>query len=305
MAIPATSTPYAPKEPQVSTVYPPPTAGASLKTATPSVPRGTLPPAPSTAGRQNYFPIGSQTLDNPMYPWLMPYQGDFTAPMSPYEQYGLEGIGDWVQGGQGLGSSQSYLEDVIGGQYLDPSTNRWLAGIQEGSEALKDIQDAQARRRIGSSMAAGGHALSGARLAAEGDYQNESDARYQDMISRLMSENYQRERGLQQGAIPLMGGLSNQRMGGFQSLMQAGALPRELSQQDLTAQYGDWLRQIQGQEEAFKYPDQLSLQTLGRGYPGSSNPQFGESAAAGVMGLLLPLLQSILGKGGQQQAKPS
>jgi hypothetical protein len=256
----------------------------SRPTSSSVAPSDVLRPAGGRTGRgmapgTNYFPIGSQTLDQPMFPWLMPYQGQFTEPMSPYEMQGLGGISEYVGGGMGLGPSEDYLSDVIGGRYLDPKTNRWLAGIQSGAQSLKDIEDAQARRRIGSSMAAGGLALSGARLGAEQDYQNESDARFQQMISQLMSDQYARERGLQQGAIPLRAGLSEQLL---------------LGQAERNAQYGDWLRQVSGMEEAYQYPDRLAQSTLGRGYPGSYQPQFGTSEFAGLLGLLSPLLDKLL-----------
>lgn len=289
------------RTPTVSTPFPPsPTRGGSYapQPFTGSRPRG-------QAQGTNYFPIGSQTLDQPMFPWLMPYQGQFTEPMSPYEMQGLGGISEFVGGGMGLGQSEDYLSDVIGGNYLDPRTNRWLAGIQSGAQSLKDIEDAQARRRIGSAMAAGGNALSGARLGAEQDYQNESDARFQEMISRLMSENYQRERGLQSGAINQRMGLSDQLLGGRERLMAAGAVPRQIGQAERNAQYGDWLRQIGGMEEAYRYPDQLAQSTLARGYPGSYQPQFGESAFGGLLGLLSPLLGQLLGGRNQQQQRPS
>lgn len=280
-----------------------------LPTATAPMPR--TPSTRRTAGGPsglptgtNYFPSGSQTMGNPMYPWLMPYEGDFAAPMSYPELAGMSGVYDYVGGGMGLGGAEDYLSDVIGGDYLDPSTNRWLAGIQSGAQALKDIQDTQARRRIGSSMAAGGHALSGARMGAEQDYQNLSDARFQEMISRLMSDQYQHERGLQQGAIPMRMGLSDQRLGGYERLMGAGRVPREIEEGNLRGEYGDWLRQIQGQEEAFRYPDLLSLNTLGRGFAGSRDPRFAESEASGWMALLGPLLDRLLG-GGSGGKKPA
>lgn len=54
-----------------------------------------------------------------------------------------------------------------------------------GAAGLKNIEDAQARRLIDSSMAAGGLGLSGARSEAESNYQAQSDARYQQMVGNM------------------------------------------------------------------------------------------------------------------------
>jgi hypothetical protein len=227
-----------------------------------------------------------------MYPWLSGYQGQFTAPMSAEQNQGLQGISSFVGGGENLGGAQGYINNVLSGQYLSPSTNPNLQAYINSLSGIHDYQDNLERQRIGSSMAAGGNALSGARASAEEEYQNESNNQYQNQIASLLNSNYQNERGLQNSAVPLQMGLSNEMLGGNQALMQAGGVPQQLSQNDLNAQYGDYLRQISGMQQAYNQPEQQALALLHSGYPGQTQTQYGPSAASTWESLLAGLLGS-------------
>lgn len=271
------------------------------------------------------FPHSAYNLGQPMRPWLMPYGGDRTAPMSREEQEALGGFGNfarggfglsgargalggyesWLRGGRGMGGGQQYMDDVLGGKYLDPSSNRWLSRIEEGAKTRKALADSDALGRIGSSMAVGGNALSGARAGAESDYLARSGAAYNEDIGRLMSENYGRERVLQQGILPYMmemgegegrawgnlagmhGDLAGRESQGWQDYLRAGGLPRNLRQQDLNASYDDWNRQIQGFRDEYRYGDQQMMNMLrGGGYPGERNREYGDSDLEKIMGLV-------------------
>jgi hypothetical protein len=244
----------------------------------------------TTPGTSMTFPTGAQTLNQPMYPWLSPYNGNFTAPMTPYENQGLNAMSSFVGSGENLGGAQSYLGNVLSGQYLDPSTNPNLQKYIDSLSGIHDYQDNLERQRIGSSMAAGGNALSGARAMAESEYQNESNNQYQNTIAGLLNQNYQNERGLQNSAVPLQMGMSNELMGGYGSLMNAGGLPRSIQQNENNAEYADWLRQITGMQQAYQQPTQDMLSLLHSGYPGSSQMQYGPSAASTWESLLAGLL---------------
>lgn len=243
------------------------------------------------------YPTGAQNMGAPLSPWLMPWEGNFTAPMSQQEQQGLGGMSNFVGQGMGLGAAGQYNTDVLNGRYIG-SANPYMNQIQGGMQTLKDFQDEQARKRIGSSMAAGGNALSGARASTEQQYQNLSDANFNQNIGNMQLQNLARERALQNQGVSQAQGLSNTQMGGYGSLMQAGALPRNLQQQDTNAQYQDWLRQIGGMQSQNRYQDQLANQMLHSGYPGSADPNYGQSAAAGWGGLIASLLGGGGGSGG-------
>lgn len=230
---------------------------------------------------------GPGNFGQPMFPWLMPYGGQFTAPMSPYEQNALGDYSQFVQGGQGLNGAQDYLSKILSGQYLDLNSNPYLGQIQSGMQGIKDYQDAQALKRIQSQGAAGGSAMSGANLGAQADYSRNSNNQFQALMGNLMNENYGRERGMQAMAPGQLGQIAQQTGQGYGQMFSMGGLPRQLQQQDLGAQYGDWLRQTGGMQQAFQYPDMLTQQLLyGGGFRGQTPNQYGNSSGDLLSGLL-------------------
>lgn len=254
-------------------------------TATSPYPSGTS----GNLSQANAYPTGAQTLGQPIYPWLQRYEGNRTAPMSNEENQGLNAYGNFMNNGMGLGGSQNYMNDVLGGKYLDVANNPYFKQIKDSGQGLKDYQDNQATRRIASSMAAGGNALSGANAAAQGDYMNNSNNQFDQMMGNLYANQYARERGYQQDIPGMQNNMARTEQSGLQGYMQAGALPRQLQQNENDAQYGDWLHQIGQLQDQNRYSDQLATQTLRYGYPGSHSPAYGQSGAEQTAGLLASL----------------
>ena len=249
---------------------------------------------PGGGSGSSAYPQDAYNMGGGAYPWLQPYEGQFTAPMSPYEQYALDQYGNFASGGAGTGPSAGYYGDVLGGRYLNFESNPWLQEIRSSGEQQKAYQDSDALRRIGSSMAAGGMALSGARAGAERDYLGQSNANFNRTMGDIFNQSYMSERALQDAAARGMLGVGQQQGQAWGNLMEMGAVPRNIEQTDYNRQYQDWVRQTNEYKDQFRYPDQLALQELHAGYPGSSNPQYGNSTAD----QLLPLLAMLLGGGG-------
>lgn len=250
---------------------------------------GFIPPGyqpPGTGGGGN---AGNPNANfgQPIYPWLMPYGGQFTAPMSPYEQNALNSFQDFVNGGMGMNSSRDYLGNVLSGQYVDLNRNPFLQQIQQAMQGMKDYNDQQAIARLQSNAAAGGSALSGALIGGESDYMRNSNNTFQQLMGNLMNENYARERGFQTMVPGQMGSIASLMQGGLGNLMSMGAIPRQLQQNDFNSQYQDWLRQVGGMRDMFQYPDTLTQQLLyGGGFRGQTPNQYGNSTADMLAGLL-------------------
>lgn len=240
------------------------------------------------------FPQDAYNMGGGVYPWLQPYQGNYTAPMSEYEQYALDEYGNFVSGGSGTGPSSDYYGRVLDDEFLDFERNPWLQQILDSGRTQQAYQDSDALRRIGSSMAAGGMALSGARAGAERDYLGQSNANFNRTMGELFNQSYMNERQLQDAAARGMLGVGQQQGQGWGNLMEMGAVPRNIEQRDYDRQYQDWVRQTGEYRDQFRYPDQLALAQLRSGYPGSSDPRYGNSTAD----QLLPLLAMLLGGGG-------
>ena len=242
-------------------------------------------PDPTKQNQNLNFPTGAQTLGGPMYPWLMPYTGQRTAPMSPWQQGALSGFGNFMGGGMGLGPASNYYNQELGGAYLGENSP-FMRQITQGLTANQGIQDQMARQRIQSAMAAGGNALSGATANAIGQYQTGSNANLNQLLGNMGLRNQEFERGMQQNAAGGLQNLANLQMGGFNNLMNMGAIPQQLQQQDLNAQYSDWLRQIGSMQNQNQFNQQMQNQMLHSGYPGVTYPQFGTSGIGGLAALL-------------------
>jgi hypothetical protein len=243
------------------------------------------------------YPQNAMNLGGPVYPWLQPYGGNFAAPMSPWQTAGLGAYSNFVGGGAGTNPASNYYGNELSGQYLTPGSNPWLSQIEQSGQSIKDYQDQQAIKQIQSSMAAGGNALSGATGNALGNYLNQSGANFQNIMGGLMNQDYQMERGLQQGAAQGSLGAANQYGNSVMNMFGMGAIPQQIANQDVMGQYQDFLRQTQGYQNAFNYPQQLALQELHSGYPGSAPPNYGTSQATGWAALLPALFGGGAGGG--------
>jgi hypothetical protein len=235
------------------------------------------------------YPTDAQTAGAPMYPWMMPYQGQFTAPMSGAQNQGLWGAQNYV-GSNPLGGAGAYNNALLGGQYLQGSP--YLEQIRQGMQGTKNQQDQDALAQIASSMAAGGNALSGARGVANARYLNQSNNLFNQTMGNLDYGNYERERQMQNQGVNQALGLNYGQMNNYNQLMGMGAVPQQLAQHDLNSQYGDWLRQIGAMQQGDQQNMSNAMNLL-RLNPGGHNPSYGTSDATNLAGLL-----SLLGGGG-------
>lgn len=263
----------------------------------PTTPGAPIQPNSPNEGSNNTTPGGSpggadpNNFGQPMHPWDMPYGGQFTAPMSGTEQQALGGFSNFMQNGMGLNQSGNYLNDVLSGKYLDLNSNPYLQQIQQGEQGIKDYNDKQAMDRIGSGMALGGNALSGARLGAGADYMRNSNNAFESMMGQLMNQNYGMERGAMNNAPGQAANLANTAQSGYGQLFGMGATPRNIQQHDYDSQYNDFLRQTGAMNHDSERPDNQLMQFLSNaGYKGQYNPTYGSS--------LMDQLAAAAGQGG-------
>jgi hypothetical protein len=114
------------------------------------------------------------------------------------------------------------------------------------------------------------------------------------MMAQLRANQYSQERGYMQQAPGMQNNLTNTGLGGISQEMQMGAVPRQIQSNEMQGQYQDWLRQIQGMQGAYYYPDQMGMSMLnGGGYRQTYQPTTGESGG----GQLAQILQMLAGGG--------
>lgn len=260
----------------------------TTQTSTASIPPEIAP----YAGQASQFLTGRLGEAGPAWP------GPWTAPLSPQEQYGLGGLeeqyanayasglqplslgtyGQFLTGGVPQAAQRQGLE-TLGGAYL-PGANPYLAQIEQGmgnqfQDALAEAQNRLALAGHGRSSTAG--ATLGARAIED----------YMSNIGRLRFGAYESERARQAGAaLPFSEmGLNAAQYGSqypvslAQTLLQAGALPRTLSQQDIDRAYQEMLRLW---NETYRASGQLP------GGVGQASTTYGPSPFMSVLSGALP-----------------
>ena len=131
-----------------------------------------------------------------------------------------------MQGSPLLGQAQGYTSDVLGGQYLDPAGNPFLAGVSDS--VLSAI-----RPGVDSMFAGGGRAGSPAHAEALGRGVSRGMAPY------LFGE-YGRERGAMEGAAARAPGLAQEDYGDISKLAQVGAMREGKAGEELQDMLSRW-----------------------------------------------------------------
>ena len=163
------------------------------------------------------------TVETSSSPWgpQQPYMKDIWSQAqnlygTPLQQFGASTVGpqsamtqEGQQAGLGLirgagqGQQFGYINDVMSGQYLDPSSNPWLRQLadQGASDITRQFKTAAFP---GASLGAMGRAGSGAEMNLQGQaYRGLGDALSRN-YSNIYGQNYARERGYMQQAPGMM-----------------------------------------------------------------------------------------------------
>jgi len=172
------------------------------------------------------------------------YGGQMVAGLSPYEQMGLRGLsGMTMTPGAYMGdpATMGALQRISSGMYASPAG--FMAG--PGKQLLESWQE-EIMPELRGEYGRKGLFLGTGRQRAE----QESAESLMDVLTRGMVEYEQTGRAQQLQAIPTMlqapAQLETQRLQNILGIsgaqMQAGAVPRELEQAGLSAQYQEFLR---------------------------------------------------------------
>ena len=221
-----------------------------------------------------------------------PYGGSYTAPLSEQEQMGLKLLSDYgVQGGENNALGMGMLNDTISGKYLNPSSNPYMQKMGNMiTEQAKRALGGQANQMGAMFQKSGMGGGSGERM-----YKNKliSDTNQSlgNSLAGLYGQNYQTERGRQMQAIPMLSQMGMEPLQRAQALMQGGALPRSLAQNDLSSQYQDWLRTT---NSPYQYGMSL-MQNMPLQYPQYSYQQGGTEQFMQLLPYLMQGAGSLMG----------
>ena len=174
------------------------------------------------------------------------YPGEMVAPLSEYEEMGLQRLGTYLGQPEAtetdlfrLGKGE--LEKTLGGEEYDPLEGAyWQAYKTQMDHLIKEAKDRIAARTSARDMFYGGGRLEQEREVEEQALRD---------LGLVLGELYERERVRRGEAVPeamrtvQMGEmLPLQRISAAQEF---GRLPREIGQAQLDAEYQEWLRQLQ------------------------------------------------------------
>ncbi len=200
-------------------------------------------PAQRSALETGYGAASSNILNRP----TSFFPGQTFADFSPETQGALGAqTGRAVQGNPLLGQAQNYTGDVLGGQYLDPSSNPFLGGVSDS--VMSAI-----RPDVDSMFAGGGRAGSPAHAEALGRGVSRG-------MAPFLFNEYGRERGFQEGAanrapglaredyfdINQLAGVGAQREGQAQRGINEDIAGFEFGQNEPASRTRDYLAAIQG-----------------------------------------------------------
>lgn len=187
-----------------------------------------------TAEGKKFATIGSE-----------PYTGQMTAPMSEYETMGLKGLGEYLDTPSPtesnlFGMTTDELEKTLEGREYDPITGPYFEAYR--TNMMRELD--QAKDRIAARSSSRDMFFGGGRL----DQEREVEEGAMGSMAQVLGELFEKERMNRLNAVPMalnqMGWAENVPQSRIQASQVLGALPRQIEQQELTARYQDFIRQL-------------------------------------------------------------
>lgn len=180
---------------------------------------------PSWLDTSNQYGVGqAQQLyqrGGPQY-----YPGSTVAPLSSIqEQYLTSANNLGANGNPTLNAANGYAQRVMGGQYLDPNSDPYLASTF--NQAANAVQE-----RVGSQFGAAGRNLE-ASIPVQNDQMNQ-------LATQIYGGNYQAERQNQQQMVGMTPGLNSSGLANLEATAQAGALSQQQAQNYTNASKAAW-----------------------------------------------------------------
>ena len=193
---------------------------------------------------------------------VVPFAPETTAAMGAQSNRAL-------QGNPLLGQAQGYTSDVLGGQYLDPSTNPFMSNVLDST--ISGV-----RQNVDSGFAAGGRFGSPAHAGTFGKEMGRA-------MSPYLFGEYGRERGIQESAAGRAPGLAREDYSDIGQLANVGAKREGKAQEELQDVMARW--QFAQNEPGARISNYMNLIRGGFGGTttqtgGSSNPWGGAAGGA-------------------------
>ena len=172
------------------------------------------------------------------------YPGQLTAPMSGQEQTGMGILSNWL-GGEGAtesplyGQAESELSKTLSGNY-DPATSEYYGALRNA--VLRELR--QAKDRLAAETSARDQYFGGGRIAETGKLEEGATNQLAITLGQLAEKERQNRLAVAQGIPAFVSGRQQTALAPIAASQQYGALPRQIEQAGMDAQYQEWLRQL-------------------------------------------------------------
>jgi len=239
---------------------------------------------------------GAFTGSNPLTTAGIPTQGGpNVAPLGGSEGDILNRIIQSVLGQNPLAQgSQNVLQQTLSGQFLDPSSNPSLAAnISAAQRPVIEQFNESIIPQLRSAFTQAGQTIQGDGSSPFGKALVQSSRDFQrnlgDISTRLVSDNFSRERQLQQGAVGQATAFSQGELQSLVTGLQQSALPRFIEQSGIEAGTQEFnnqlnlLLQVLSLASGAASPNTQTIQATGA--PAQSATDFGSIGTAAGQGL--------------------
>lgn len=226
------------------------------------------------------------------------YTGNFTAPMTSYENQGLGELSKYLGSdtGDAFAAGKQQIMDTLGGRYANPNESPYI-------KAMTNLAKVNLRDAIDQSRASAG---------SRGNYFTRSAIKNEGRISSDMLNNLnavigqfqESERGRQFAAAPLAAKFGEYETSQFplskiEASQTYGALPRTIEQADLEARYNDFLRKQNAGGQAVGAAQSLYGTQTPYGFQNWQMPNQQENSPLGnILGMISNLNLGSIGKKG-------
>jgi len=173
-----------------------------------------------------------------------PYPGELTAPLSEFEQFGLESLNKYLSSRMPTetplyGLAESELTKTLGEEY-DPFTSEYYQAYRTNLE--RELQ--RAKDRLAATSSARDAFFGGGRLQQERELEESALGNIAQTLGAMQEAERARRLGVVPQALEFMQYGEQAPLGRIAASQQYGALPREVEQTGLDAQYQEWIRQL-------------------------------------------------------------
>lgn len=207
-----------------------------------------------------------------------PYPGTLTAGLSGYEQWGMKGLGDYLESPLASESplfqaGKGELLSTLEGDEYDPFKGEYYKAYR--ANKMRELEDA--KDRLASRTSARDKMFGGGRIKTEGKMEEGVTGDLMQVLGGLQEAERARKLGAVGPATQMSMFEEMEPLGRVETALGFGSLPRQLEQSGYDREYAEWMRQLSDLGIPLEVATKMSLYKPEMEYPlyGSTPGYFG------------------------------